>query len=235
MSFTLQLCYYHYNIYITRLQENYGKCKKIEQRKNVSRETFWSRKWKSSYKNIPDIIKRSVLMLEIKLADRNDYTEIRDFYYTLIDAMVDSEYNPGWEKDIYPTQEYLLGSIENKELYIGKLQNQIASCMIVNHKYNDGYKKINWSVDAKDPELYVIHVLGVAPVFSGKGITKEMVGQVIKIAKEKNMKTVRLDVLEGNLPAERAYTKMGFQYIDTIKMFYEDTGWTNYKVYEFIV
>lgn len=49
------------------------------------------------------------------------------------------------------------------------------------------------------------------------------------------MKTIRLDVLEGNIPAERAYLKMGFQYLDTIQMFYEDTGWTNYKAFEYIV
>lgn len=49
------------------------------------------------------------------------------------------------------------------------------------------------------------------------------------------MKLIRLDVLGENVPAEKAYTKMGFQYLDTIQMFYEDTGWTDYKVFEFIV
>lgn len=62
-----------------------------------------------------------------------------------------------------------------------------------------------------------------------------MVQQVIKIACENNIKTIRLDVLEGNIPAEKTYTKMGFMYLDTIQMFYEDTGWTNYKLFEFIV
>ena len=57
----------------------------------------------------------------------------------------------------------------------------------------------------------------------------------IAMAREKGIKTVRLDVLEGNLPAEKAYGKVGFQYVDTVRMFYEDTGWTNYKLYEYIV
>ena len=72
-------------------------------------------------------------------------------------------------------------------------------------------------------------------MFSGKGIAKQMVQQVIKIAHENNIKTIRLDVLEGNTPAERAYIKIGFMYLDTIQMFYDDTGWTNYKLFEFIV
>ena len=174
-------------------------------------------------------------MLQIRTADSSDYSNVIDFYYSLIDAMEDAEYKPGWEKDIYPTQEFLIRSIESNELYIGEMDGQIVSCMVVNHEYNDGYKDIQWSVEVKDSELFVIHALGVNSVFSGKGIAKQMVQQVIKIAHENNIKTIRLDVLEGNIPAEKAYTKMGFIYLDTIQMFYEDTGWTNYKLFEFIV
>lgn len=94
-------------------------------------------------------------MLQIRTADSRDYSNIRDFYYSLIDAMGD--------------------------------------------------------------ELLVIHALGVNSMFSGKGIAKQMVQQVIKIAHENNIKTIRLDVLEGNIPAEKAYTKMGFIYLDTIQ------------------
>lgn len=82
---------------------------------------------------------------------------------------------------------------------------------------------------------YLIHALGVHPMYSGKGIAKQMVQKVIDMACENKIKTIRLDVLGGNIPAERAYTKMGFVYCDTVKMFYEDTGWTDYKLYEYIV
>ncbi|PWM69229.1 MAG: GNAT family N-acetyltransferase [Eubacteriales Family XIII. Incertae Sedis bacterium] len=174
-------------------------------------------------------------MLQIRTADNSDYSDVRDFYYSLIDAMADAEYKPGWQKDIYPAQEFLISSIKSKELYIGEMDRQIVSCMVVNHKYNDGYKDIQWSVEVSDSELFVIHALGVNPMFSGKGIAKQMVQQVIKIAHENNIKTIRLDVLEGNTPAERAYIKIGFMYLDTIQMFYDDTGWTNYKLFEFIV
>lgn len=174
-------------------------------------------------------------MLQIRTADSRDYSNVRNFYYSLIDAMEDAEYKPGWERDIYPTQEFLIKSINNSELYIVEIDKNIAACMVVNHEYNDGYKAIKWSVDADDLEILVIHALGVHPMHSGKGIAKQMVQKVIDIACENKIKTIRLDVLEGNTPAERAYTKMGFEYCDTIKMFYEDTGWTNYKLYEYIV
>ena len=37
------------------------------------------------------------------------------------------------------------------------------------------------------------------------------------------MKAVRLDVLKGNVPAEMLYTGLGFAFVDSIQMFYEDT------------
>ena len=174
-------------------------------------------------------------MLQIRVADSVDYNNVREFYYTLIDAMADAKYKPGWERDIYPTQEFLITSIENKDLYIGELDKQIITCMVVNHEYNEGYKKIQWSVAAKDSDIFVIHILGVHPAFSGKGIAKQMVQKVIEIAHDNNIKTIRLDVLGGNIPAEKVYTKMGFKFVDTIQMFYEDTGWTNFNLFEFIV
>ena len=42
-------------------------------------------------------------------------------------------------------------------------------------------------------------------------------------------------IRRGNVPAERAYTKIALKYLDTIQMYYEDTGWTDFKVYEYIL
>ena len=173
--------------------------------------------------------------MDLICAGENDYIAIRDFYYELTDEMKDAEFKPGWEKDVYPTQEFLQESIRNKELYYTSENSNIQACVIVNHKYNDGYKGVKWSVEVPDEELLVIHALGVLPEFSGRGIAKQIVQEVIHQAEFQNIKTIRLDVLEGNIPAERAYTKMGFQYVTTLKMFYEDTGWTNYRLFEYIV
>lgn len=181
------------------------------------------------------MIHKREIMLQIRSAARSDYETVKEFYYSLIDAMADAAYKPGWERDVYPTQAFLQESIANGELYIGEWEGRMVSCMVVNHKYNDGYKKIRWLVEAKDEELLVIHALGVHPDFSGRGIAKEMVRNTIALAKEGRIRTIRLDVLGGNLPAEKAYTGLGFQYLDTIRMFYEDTGWTEFKIYEYIV
>lgn len=172
-------------------------------------------------------------MLQIRTAHPVDYADVRDFYYALTDAMEHAEFKPGWEKDVYPTQDFLHSSIENAELYIGELDGRMVSCMVVNHAYNDGYRQVQWSVEAADAELLVIHALGVHPDFSGQGIAKQMVRHVMDAARGSGIKTIRLDVLGGNLPAEKAYRRLGFQHVDTIQMFYEDTGWTSFHLFEY--
>ena len=174
-------------------------------------------------------------MFEIRIANKTEYDTVRSFYHSLIDAIQTAEYKPCWEKDIYPSPEFLQSSIENGELYIGKSDGKIASCMVLNHQYNEGYKNINWSVNVDDDNLLVIHALGVHPIFSGQGIAKEMVKKAIQTAEENGIKTIRLDVREGNLPAEKVYKKMGFHYVDSRKMYYEDTGWTNFLLFEYMV
>ena len=173
--------------------------------------------------------------MEIRLADKNEYPAVRTFYHSLIDTMENAEFRPGWEKDVYPTPEFLINSIKNDELYIGTIDGEIVSCMILNHECNDGYKKIRWSADAEDTDVFFIHALGVAPKFGKQGIAKDMVQKAFDAARQQHISILRLDVLQGNTPAVKAYTKMGFQYMGTVQMFYEDTGWTNFETFEYVI
>ena len=81
----------------------------------------------------------------------------------------------------------------------------------------------------------IIHALGLLRSCQGKGMGKLLVEEALKIAKENRQKAVRLDVLSGNIPAQRLYESMGFQYRETLKLYYEDTGLTDYLLYEFVL
>lgn len=171
----------------------------------------------------------------IRAAQKREYPDIRAFYHNVIDLMQDAPYKPAWEKGVYPSDSYLKEAIENGELWVCEYENAYAAAMIVNHKSNEGYQKIKWSTEAETDEVTVVHALCVLPTLQGKGIAGAMVRKVLELAQIGKRKAVRLDVLGGNIPAEKLYVKYGFQYIDTIEMFYEDTGWTNFKLYEYKV
>ena len=174
-------------------------------------------------------------MLEIRPATETEYPAVKEFYDSLIEEMENAEFAPGWKRDIYPAPDFLIDSIQNDELYIGIANNTIVSCMVLNRECNDGYKKVKWAVDVEDTGAIMIHALGVRPKFSGHGIAKDMVRKAFDIARRHNISVLRLDVLQGNTPAVKAYRKMGFQFRGTVQMFYEDTGWTNFEMFECVI
>lgn len=174
-------------------------------------------------------------MFIVRRAENSEVDKVRLFYHSLIESMQDAEYKPAWEKEVYPTTEFIRTSINNGELHIGELDGEIASAMVVNHSSNESYHKVKWPNPIESQEILVIHALGVHTDFAGKGLAKEMVKEVFSLGSMNGMRAIRLDVLQGNVPAQKLYVKMGFKYIDTIEMFYEDTGWTNYELYEYLL
>ena len=173
--------------------------------------------------------------MTITKAKPNQAETVRAFYHSMIDAMAGSTVYVGWKKDIYPAPEFLEDSIRRGELYTVLEEDQIVGAMVFNHEYNEGYRNFQWRTEADDSEIMVIHALGVHPNYAGKGYAKAMVQRAIDLARANGMKAIRLDVLEGNIPAENLYIGFGFQYMATLKMYYEDTGWTNYKLYEYVI
>ena len=155
-------------------------------------------------------------LMDIRAADISEYERVRLFYYSLINEMAQLPYGAGWIKDVYPSREMIKGCVEAGEYYIAEENGSICGAMVVNHSFNESYRDFNWPTKAEDDEITVIHALGVHPKYMGKGIAKRMVRFVINKANEEGQKAIRLDVLKGNLPAEKLYSGLGFKYLNTL-------------------
>lgn len=173
--------------------------------------------------------------MNIISATEDQFQSVRSFYHSMIDALAGSTVYVGWKKDIYPAPEFLSEATKKGELYLVLVEGQIAGAMVFNHDYNEGYRAFRWQTEADDSEVMVIHALGVHPDYAGRGYAKALVQKAIDLAAEGGMKAIRLDVLEGNTPAEELYKGFGFQYMTTVPMFYEDTGWKNFMLYEYVI
>lgn len=68
---------------------------------------------------------------------------------------------------------------------------------------------------------------------SGHGIAKAMVRHAIDYSRQMGMKAVRLDVFEGDVPASHLYQSQGFIYQGSTAMYYPDTGWTIFDLFEY--
>ena len=172
-------------------------------------------------------------MLDIRLARKDEFQAVRAFYHHLIDLMQGAEFSPGWEKDVYPENEQLRQAIDRQQLYLGELDGAPACAMILNRECNEGYRGAPWKIEAGPDQVSVIHALGVLPTLQRRGLGRELVRFAMAKAREAGSRVIRLDVLTGNLPAEKLYLGMGFYYVSTARMYYPDTGWTDYDMYEF--
>lgn len=170
--------------------------------------------------------------MEIRLAQMDECQRVIEFYDDVIDSLADAEYTPMWEKGVYPTETSLRSAIEKQELYVGVIGTGIVAAMVVNHQFNEGYRKVRWCVDAEKEDVQIIHVLCVHPKVKRRGLAKEMVQWVLDEAKKQKIKAIRLDVLKGNVPAEKLYPMLGFRYITTERTYYDDMDWMDFMLYE---
>ena len=171
--------------------------------------------------------------MEIKRAKVNQFIAVRAFYDAVIDGISSTGDSVGWKKDSYPTSDFLMDSMQKGELFVAKENGMIIGAMVQNHQASDEYKKVQWSVQAEDSEVTVIHALAVHPSYQGRGNAKQLVQFVIDCARRNRQKAIRIDVLPRNRRAKALYTGIGFQYLHTLPMFYEDVGWTDFELYEY--
>lgn len=168
--------------------------------------------------------------LTLRKARPEDYPLVRAFYHDVIDRMEKAQYSPAWQKGIYPSDAYLAELTARGEIYLGYLDQTPVAAMALNHNCNESYAAAPWRVNAAPHEISVIHLLCVHPLYARRGLAKQLVKQAIILSS--GSKCIRLDVLAGNLPALRLYEHMGFEHIVTLPMYYEDTGWTDFLLYE---
>ena len=168
-----------------------------------------------------------------RAAERDEYPLVLDFYCCLIDEMHGIPYSPSWKIGIYPTEEYLQQSVQNGQVYLALDGETVMGAFILNNVFGEGYAKAAWLVPAEAGEYSVVHALGIRPRFTKRGLGRMLLRNALLIARNQGKKAVRLDVLKGNRPAERLYTSVGFHLVQTVRLFYGDTGWGDFNLYEF--
>ena len=92
----------------------------------------------------------------IQRAEKEEYEQIRSFYYEVIDGFAGRDYHPGWEKDVYPDPVELRELLEKGELYAGRPDGRIVAVMALNHECNEGYGRFDWPTKCQGDGFLVI-------------------------------------------------------------------------------
>lgn len=171
-------------------------------------------------------------MLAFRLAEENDLEEIIAFYRAVCAQQKYDQYGPNWHWNVYPTPDGLEKRIVKHELFVGKLNHQIASAGLITFGENFDLKGIHWQNPVKNNEIAVLHLFAVSKDFRGQGIATQMLAYLKNYCQKQGIKAIHLDVLKGNLAAESLYKKVGFTFAGEKKLPYQDTGLTPARIFE---
>ena len=164
----------------------------------------------------------------LRNAKMHEAYDIFNFYQKLISDIDRSEFHPKWSES-YPDLEYIEDSILKGDLYVNS-KGSITACLVLNDEFSPKYNEVKWHVNAESDEIVVIHTFSVKSI--GKGMGKEIFDHIVKQSKKNNKKTIRIDVIDGNVGALKVFEKWGFEYVDSLNVFHESVGLQTFHLYE---
>lgn len=155
--------------------------------------------------------------IEIKRAEHGEAERIYHFYEDVCRELEGARYSPLWQIGLYPCIEDIKNHINDKNMYVAVIDGRIAGAMAtVNHG------------DYSSLHLFTVH-----SDFRNQHLGRLMMNKLFVIAKERGNSKLILDVVKGNLPAEKLYQKMGFRYIGEKAEFIERVGNVDFNIYEY--
>ena len=152
----------------------------------------------------------------------------------MCEVLGEKDFLPEGDKGGFPSDEMVKNAIAEKDQFIGIEDGQIVAAYIMNHDCDEAYHTVRWLTDAEDKEMVVLHALRVLPEYGGRGYSKQLVQHAIDTARERGLKSIRLDCIEGNDIPQKMYISFGFAYVDTVEITYVDIGIPRkFLLYEF--
>ena len=172
----------------------------------------------------------------IRCAEEKDFRELRQFSDRMCEVLGEKDFLPEGDKGGFPSDEMVKNAIAEKDQFIGIEDGQIVAAYIMNHDCDEAYHTVRWLTDAEDKEMVVLHALRVLPEYGGRGYSKQLVQHAIDTARERGLKSIRLDCIEGNDIPQKMYMSFGFAYVDTVEITYVDIGIPRkFLLYEFVL
>ena len=139
-------------------------------------------------------------------ANKNQIEEV----YSVFSAAIENMEKQGihqWD-EIYPDKAILEEDIAKNQMYIGKIDNEIAVCFVLSEECDEEYKNGKWQYD--DAKFNVIHRLCVNPKFQNKGIATQTMIYIEKTSKAQGYEVIRLDCFTKNPYSQKLYEKAGY-------------------------
>lgn len=164
-----------------------------------------------------------------------DIDELERLYDDLNDYLSATTNYPGWIKGVYPIRENAVTGIQNSNLFVARYNGKIVGSVILDHQPEEAYHGVKWKLNTDYSSVFVIRTFVVHPSFLKNGVGCSLMDFSFELAQKSDIKSIRLDVYEKNIPAILLYEKCGFEYIDTVDLGLGNYGLDWFKLYEKVI
>lgn len=146
----------------------------------------------------------------IRYSTKNDISEVVKIYDKILELEVEGKACTGWKKGVYPTEKTALDALDKNELFVFEENGRILAAARINNEQEPEYASCQWTFDAPDSEVMILHTLVVDPSTSGRGIGSKFVQFYEEYALNNNCRYLRMDTNAKNTAARTLYKKLGY-------------------------
>ncbi len=143
--------------------------------------------------------------------------QIVRFYLDIVSRLKATVNYPKWH-DGHPCAADVENAVKNGTQYICTDDGALIGAVILSEDPEGYYEAGNWTPELSRGEYLIIHALAVHSEKARKGIGSFLVKECIRTARNGSYRSIRLDTVPDNHPANRLYLKNGFRYIGTVDL-----------------
>ena len=145
----------------------------------------------------------------IKLANEKD---IYGIYGIIKDAkkLFKEKGSDQWQDtDGYPNMDTITNLVTRREMYVNVRENEIVGCVALCRGVEAAYNNIEgkW---LNDKPYYTLHILATKNGHYNRGVAKELIEEMIKIAYKDEIYNLRVDTKVENKAMDNLLNKLGF-------------------------
>ena len=152
----------------------------------------------------------------MKLVLADNLALAREKYIEAIDKTANIYEYARWEYGLHPRDDLLQAYMDEDALFLYMDGENVVGLAAVLMYQGSDYEPIEWKEKLENDEVVSIHILTTCPEYQRKGVAGKMIGDIIELARARGKKSVRLDTLRTNTPAQAMYSKLGFKLMGSV-------------------
>lgn len=143
-------------------------------------------------------------------ATPDEVFKIYQHYVRVVDSMLENGINQ-WDES-YPNAAVIAADISEGDLIVGESDGKLILTYVVNKLCEEEeYALCKW--EYPDEPFIALHRIAINPEYQGQGVGSEAFAFLEEKAKEKGIKTIRLDTFCENTAGVSFYNKLGFKIV----------------------